>query len=147
MQDLKHLNVSDIVKQEGLHSGFDSERECYLINEDKVCDHLEELLKEGGCLVDTHSLVDYFPERWFDLVICLTVNNTVLYDRLTKRGYPEAKIKENVECEIMQVLVQEAQSSYDKEIVQVLRSETIDDLEANVDRVKQWYDTYLDQHK
>ena len=34
----------------------------------QVCDALEELMEEGGCLVDHHGC-DFFPERWFDLVI------------------------------------------------------------------------------
>jgi adenylate kinase len=38
----------------------------------------------GGVLVDFHS-VGFFPERWFDLVIVLRTDNTVLFDRLAKR--------------------------------------------------------------
>ena len=35
-------------------------------------------------IVDYHGS-DWFPERWFDLVIVLTTDNTVLYDRLQAR--------------------------------------------------------------
>jgi len=38
----------------------------------------------GGSIVDHHSC-DYFPERWFDLVVVLQTDNTVLYQRLEKR--------------------------------------------------------------
>lgn len=51
--------------------------------------------------------------RWFDLVVVLQTDNTVLYERLEQRGYPAAKISENVECEIMMVLLQEAHDSYE----------------------------------
>lgn len=51
--------------------------------------------------------------RWFDLVVVLQTDNTVLYERLEKRGYPQAKVTENVECEIMMVLLQEAHDSYE----------------------------------
>lgn len=51
--------------------------------------------------------------RWFDLVVVLQTDNGVLYDRLEKRGYPQPKITENVECEIMMVLLQEAHDSYE----------------------------------
>ena len=37
--------------------------------------------------MDFHSC-DFFPERWFDLVIVLQTDNTVLYDRLDKRCVP-----------------------------------------------------------
>jgi broad-specificity NMP kinase len=40
----------------------------------------------GGCVVDYHGS-DFFPERWFDLIIVLRTDNTVLYDRLVQRGY------------------------------------------------------------
>lgn len=56
----------------------------------------------GGNVVEFHS-VDFFPERWFDLVLVLRADNTVLYDRLKLRQYPDKKIEENVTAEIMQV--------------------------------------------
>lgn len=59
-------------------------------------------MAEGGIVVDHHSS-DFFPERFFDLVVVLQTDNSHLYDRLHKRGYAEAKIRENIECEIMQV--------------------------------------------
>lgn len=41
-------------------------------------------MEEGGNIVDYHGC-DFFPERWFDRVVVLQTDNTVLYDRLTKR--------------------------------------------------------------
>jgi adenylate kinase len=41
-------------------------------------------MARGGNIVDYHSC-DFFPERWFDLVIVLQTDNTILYDRLEKR--------------------------------------------------------------
>ena len=50
----------------------------------QICDALEDQLNVGGNIVDFHSC-DFFPERWFDLVIVLQTDNTILYDRLEKR--------------------------------------------------------------
>ena len=50
--------------------------------------------------------------RWFDLVVVLTTDNSILYDRLQGRGYRPEKVQENVQCEIMNVVVEEARSSY-----------------------------------
>lgn len=88
--------------------------------------------------------------RWFDLVAVLQTDNSILYERLAARGYPQvtavcmvlwslrvasrvrkkarthrsgfpdrpalhssqAKISENVQCEIMNVVVEEARASY-----------------------------------
>lgn len=94
-------------------------------------------METGGCIVDHHGS-DLFPERWFDLVIVLQCDNTVLYDRLEKRGYTVKKIQENVECEIMQVTLEEALDSYKLEIVTKLQSNTSEDQEKNIEMLVQW---------
>lgn len=84
------------------------------------------MAEKGGVVMDYHSN-DFFPQRFFDLVLVLRTDNTVLFDRLKARcerkrpaspadrstaypllsqngrGYSEKKIQENVEAEIMQV--------------------------------------------
>jgi len=53
-------------------------------------------------------------------------------------GYPLKKIQENNEAEIMQVVLEEARSSYASEIVVELQSETMNDLESNIARIIEW---------
>jgi len=84
--------------------------------------------------VDYHSS-DLFPERWFDLVVVLQTDNSVLYQRLEARGYNERKIQENVECEIMQVVRTEAHEAYDESIIWDLQSDTLAQMEDNVQRI------------
>jgi len=48
------------------------------------------------------------------------------------------KIQENNEAEIMQVVLEEARSSYSAEIVVELKSEGMDDLESNIARILEW---------
>jgi len=91
----------------------------------------------GGNIVDHHSC-DFFPERWFDLVVVLQCDNTVLWNRLEKRGYSKSKIQENVQCEIMMVKAEEASESYRPEIVKYLRSDSVDDMERNTDTIVDW---------
>ncbi|GER51096.1 adenylate kinase isoenzyme 6 homolog [Striga asiatica] len=135
--NLRHINVGDLVKEKNLHDGWDEEFESYIINEDLVCDELEDLMEEGGNIVDHHGC-DFFPERWFDLVVVLQSENSVLYDRLNKRGYTGKKLSNNIECEIFQVLFEEAKESYPEDIVQALRSDCIDDIDKNVSRITDW---------
>ncbi len=54
----------------------------------QVCDELEDTMKAGGNVVDYHSC-DFFPERWFDLVLVLRTNNSILYSRLEARYSPQ----------------------------------------------------------
>ena len=50
----------------------------------QVIDELEEVMGEGGNVVEYHGC-DFFPERWFQLVVVLRTDNTLLYDRLHSR--------------------------------------------------------------
>lgn len=61
-------------------------------------------------------------------------------------GYPINKIQENIECEIMQTILDEARESYNVNIVQELRSEQYEDLESNVERVAQWLEIWKKEH-
>jgi len=146
VSELRHVDVNAVAREEQLFAGHDAERDADILDDDKVVDALEGRMAQGGCVVDTHSLIDYFPERWFDLVVVLQTNNTVLFDRLSKRGYSASKIQENVQAEIMMVLTEEAQSSYAEEIVQILPSNTVEELESNVERIVQWLKAWVQEH-
>ena len=54
------------------------------------------------------------------------------------RKYPEKKLQENLDSEIMDVLLQEARDSYDENSVVELRSNTTDEMDSNVDRIEAW---------
>ncbi|ETW75806.1 hypothetical protein HETIRDRAFT_430314 [Heterobasidion irregulare TC 32-1] len=134
---LRHVNVGELVKDKDLHEGYDEEWQSYTVDEDKLLDELEPLASEGGIILDWHTC-DIFPERWADLVVVLRCDHTKLWERLEKRGYPLKKIQENNEAEIMDIVIEEARSSYAQEIIVELRSEGTEDLESNVSRIVQW---------
>ncbi|OAY62765.1 Adenylate kinase isoenzyme [Ananas comosus] len=134
---LRHVNVGDVVRDKGLHDGWDDEFDCYIINEDLVCDELEEMMEEGGNIVDYHGC-EFFPERWFDRVVVLQTDNSILHDRLASRGYMGSKLTNNIECEIFQVLLEEARASYPEDIVVALRSDSVEDISRNVAALSEW---------
>ncbi|KXZ42475.1 hypothetical protein GPECTOR_143g716 [Gonium pectorale] len=57
----RHINVGEWVREKGLHSGWNEEFDCFNLDEDKVCDALEDVMGEGGNVVDHHGC-DFFPE-------------------------------------------------------------------------------------
>ncbi|TPX15147.1 uncharacterized protein E0L32_004705 [Thyridium curvatum] len=134
---LRHLSVNQVVKDKGCHEGYDDEYQSWIVDEDKLLDAIEDDAKEGGCIIDWHAC-DLFPRSWIDLVVVLRVDSETLYDRLAERKYPEKKMQENIDSEIMEVLLQEARESYDEEIVVELTSNTSDEMESNVDRIEAW---------
>ena len=140
---MTHVDVSALAKAEDLIESYDEALDTHVIDEDKVLDHMEERLgtSEGGVVVDYHSC-DIFPERWFDLVVVLTCDNSELYDRLKARGYAERKISKNIECEIFHAIEEEARDSYAEEIVRVCPSNDIDGMEQNAADVKAWIDAW-----
>lgn len=143
---LKHINVGDLVKKHECHEGKDEDFDSYIVDDDKICDLLEPLVEEGGCIVDFHS-AELFPERWFELVLVLRADTAVLFDRLTARGYTEKKRTENMECEIMQVVLEEARDSYEPSIVHELQSTTVEDMESNVERISGWLENWKENNK
>ncbi|GAB2211469.1 hypothetical protein Droror1_Dr00024783 [Drosera rotundifolia] len=134
---LRHIEVGELVKQKNLHHDWDEELECHVIDEDLVCDEMEDMMESGGNIVDYHGC-EFFPERWFDRVVVLQTDNTILYDRLSKRGYTGSKLSNNIECEIFQMLLEEAKECYSHDIVIATRSDTIDDITRNVEVLKDW---------
>ncbi len=49
-----------------------------------------------------------------------------------------------MDCEIMQVIAEEAMNSYDKDIVVVLKSNTVQDMESNVERIHEWVEQWIE---
>lgn len=144
---LKHVNVGELIKQNKCYDGRDEDLNTNILNEEKLLDAMEVILdkaaeEDQGIVADFH-VCEMFPERWFDLVLCLRTATNVLFDRLTARGYSEKKRAENMEAEIMQVILEEARESYAHEIVHEVPSNNIDDMENNVTRVEQWCEEWM----
>jgi adenylate kinase len=134
---LRAVDIGALVKDKQLHTGWDEEYQSYILDEDRLLDELEDELEPGGAVVEYHG-ADLFPERWYDLVLVLRADTNVLYGRLESRGYPQKKLSDNVEAEIMQVILDEAREAYREEIVIELPSNTIEDIESNVARTVAW---------
>ncbi|THD20869.1 Adenylate kinase isoenzyme 6 [Fasciola hepatica] len=134
---LNFVSVNDVAKEGELYDGYDDENDCHILDEDRVVDELEDYMMQGGQVVDYHSC-DFFPERWFDAVFVLRTDNSVLYPRLSARGYSAKKIADLIHCEIVQVVLDEARESYREEIVMELPSNSLDDLEQNAQRISDW---------
>ncbi|XP_065165112.1 adenylate kinase isoenzyme 6-like [Atheta coriaria] len=139
---MRWIDVSKVAVENNCLEEFDQEYNCPILDEDKLMDGLEESMSLGGNIVDYHSC-EFFPERWFDIVFVLRVDNTTLFDRLTARGYSGKKLEDNIQCEIFQTILEEARSSYAEEIVHELQSTNAAELESNVQRIYMWVQSWL----
>ncbi len=57
---------------------------------------------------------------------------------MTDRAYNQKKITENIECEIFQVVLDEARESYNPEIVLELHSNSTDEMDSNLETIANW---------
>ncbi|XP_059550416.1 adenylate kinase isoenzyme 6 isoform X1 [Myotis daubentonii] len=142
---LKYVNVGDLAREGQLYDGYDEEYDCPILDEDRVVDELENQMSEGGVIIDYHGC-DFFPERWFHIVFVLKTDNSILYKRLETRGYNEKKLKDNVQCEIFQILYEEALASYSGDIVHQLPSNKPEDLENNINQILKWIEQWVKDH-
>ncbi|KAL5614191.1 hypothetical protein BROUX41_000030 [Berkeleyomyces rouxiae] len=138
---LKHVSINQIVKDRECHEGYDEKYSCYIVDEDKLLDAIEDQVKDGGCIIDWHAC-DLFPESWIDLVLVLRVDSATLFDRLSERKYAEAKLQENLDSELMDVLITEAREGFDESIVIELQSNTTEQMDENVERVVTWVENW-----
>ncbi|CAJ1453884.1 unnamed protein product [Effrenium voratum] len=141
---LQHVEVSKLVREKRLYREWDDELDCSIFDEEMVQDALEPLLERGGCLLDFHSS-SFLDENDFDLVIVLRADTSVLYDRLEKRHYPESKIKQNVEAEIFQSCLDEAQEAFEETTVSIweLQHDTEEHMEDALERAQEFVSKYI----
>ncbi|XP_011494333.1 PREDICTED: adenylate kinase isoenzyme 6 [Ceratosolen solmsi marchali] len=135
------LDVSKLAVDNKCLESYDQNYQCQILNEDKLLDLMEPMMCEGGKIVDYHG-VDFFPERWFDIVFVLRTNNTILYDRLDSRGYTGKKLEDNIDCEIFQTILEEAKESYKEEIVYELQNDTLEQINDNINRICEWIEQW-----
>lgn len=140
-----HYPVSDIAKERKCIDSYDEVLDTSVVDEDLLLDSLEPDLRKGGAIIDWHCC-EIFPERLIDLVVVLRTSNSLLHSRLSKRGYNNIKLQENIDCEIMDIIAQEAKDSYIPEIVIELPSDSADQMDENVERIVGWIHNWKKDH-
>lgn len=128
------VQVSKLVVDQKLYRKWNEEFNVPEFDEDMLCDALEQSMYSGGQIIDFHSC-SFFPRSWFQAIVLLRANNTQIFDRLTERGYAERKIRENVEAEIFNVVFDEVYESFDKGLVVCLESNTVEEMQRNLECV------------
>lgn len=130
------INISKFAVQHNCTSGYDDELGCHIIDEDKLDSVIESHLGEGDRLNVIESIhADIIDPKLIDFVFACRTDNTILFDRLSKRGYSEDKIANNIQAEIFQTIYDEALEAFGESLVEQLQSNVTEDLERNVDIV------------
>lgn len=107
--DLDYLDVNQIIKSEGISEGYDNERDCQVIDEEKLVKNLKKIIVDSkkGLVIDSH-MAHYIPPK--DVTCCVITKCELkeLKKRLEKRGYSKTKVRENLDSEIFEICLQEA---------------------------------------
>lgn len=105
---LKYIDINKIVKKNKLIIGYDKKRKTNVVNEKKLSKVLIHLIKKNNNLVIDGHLSHYLPSKYVDLCIVTKCDLKILEKRLEKRSYSKEKIRENLDAEIFEIILNEA---------------------------------------
>ena len=103
-----YLDVCELIHEKKLTEKYDEERECDVVDMEKLAKEIKTLIKEHEDLVIDSHLSHYLPQDLIDLVVVTKCDLLTLKKRLKKRGYSPHKIQENVDAEIFDICLNEA---------------------------------------
>lgn len=98
------LDMTGYIRDNGLREEYDAERDTYDVDVERLNDSLsgmEDMIFEGH--------LAHFMD--VDCVIVLRCHPDVMADRLRGRGYDDAKVRENVQAEVLDVILFESVDS------------------------------------
>ncbi|WP_435096804.1 adenylate kinase family protein [Halarchaeum sp. P4] len=129
--DLDVVHLNDVVKDEELFTERDEARDSLVADMDAL---VEKYADADDVLVESH-LAHYLAD--VDAVVVLRCDPVTLEGRLTERGEPEQKARENAESEALDVILSEAVQRHGEE--RVYEIDTTDrtpaDVAAEIDAV------------
>lgn len=111
------IELSKYVIENKLYLYYDELRNSYVIDEDRVRSEITRLYEEIGSIIITGHYVEVLPREIFELVVVLRRVPYELIDVLKQRGWPEHKIAENVEAELLSVCTINAIEELGEDIV------------------------------
>ena len=112
----QYIDVNEIIKTHHLNSHYDKKRQCHVIDIDKLnpiiifqIKNFKKNKKIKGIIIDSH-LSHYLPKKYVDLCIVTKCDLSVLKKRLERqRKYNQLKVRENLDCEIFDICLMEAE--------------------------------------
>jgi len=114
----RYIDVNKLIEKEEISSGYDRKRRCKIIDIRRLNNLLINLINNSkkNLIIDSH-LSHYLPKKYVDLCVVTKCDLKVLEKRLRKRGYTKDKIRENLDCEIFDICLNEAKELRHRVIV------------------------------
>ena len=107
--NLFYFNINDFIKGNKLYDSYDRKRQTFVVDTRKLIPILINAIKKSKRVIifDSH-LSHYIPRKYVKLCIVCKCDLNKLKTRLEKRKYSKDKIRENLDVEIFDVILNEA---------------------------------------
>jgi len=112
-----YIDVKRIITKNKLKESYDKKRRTYVVDIKKLNPILIKIIKSSGNLIIDSHLSHYLPPKYVDLCIITKCDLKVLEKRLKKKRYNKAKIRENLDCEIFDICLNESKEAGHKILV------------------------------
>lgn len=106
---MMYVDVARLIREKGLYMRYDRRLRSYVADVSRVVRHLQRFIavQKKSLVIDSH-LSHYLPPRLVTRCYVTVCNLKTLRRRLQRRKYPQAKIRENLDAEILQICLLEA---------------------------------------
>lgn len=104
------ISISELVKKEGLYTGWDEKRETLIADTDRLSERISEIInaERRTIIIEGHYAVHVVPPEKVDLIFVLRRDPRKLKKTLEDRGYSRRKVMENLAAEILDVCLFDA---------------------------------------
>jgi len=97
------IELSEFVVNNNLYLYYDAIRNSYVVDEEKLRNSIAKLYRERGAFIIVGHYVEILERDLYELVIVLRRNPIELLNILKTRRWPDSKVAENVEAELLSV--------------------------------------------
>ena len=101
------IDIHSFAEENGLFEGFDEEAGSYDVDVDRLSDSLQDWKCDDIVFMDGH--LSHFVDC--DAIVVMRCSPGVIAERLRARAYDEAKVREHVQAEILDVILCESADS------------------------------------
>lgn len=115
----EYVDANKVIEENKLVESFDKKRDTNVVDEKKLSDAFVKLIKSSkaaNIVIDSH-MSHCIPAKYVDVCIVTKCGLKVLKKRLEKKGYSKEKVRENLDAEILDICLNEADEAGHKLLI------------------------------
>lgn len=116
---VEYVDFESLLIEKQLYTEYDEESQSYVINIEAARNYFKNY-EFTDSILDGHNVILIYPCEKITKIILLRCSPYILYIRLIEKGFPERKVLENVQAEILDLIASDVYSKCDsKKVLQV----------------------------